>query len=607
MRFIRNAPALLLLYAAAVQAQKPVELDTLHVQVGARTSATLPVAVRSVEVIDRAQIERIPAQTVADVLAWAQSVDVQARSPAQADLAIRGAAFEEVLVLVDGVRSSDVQTGHFDLDVAVPLDEVDRIEILRGPASAQYGSDAVGGVINIVTRRAGRPIQARLEGGSFSTASGSIGGSLGRGPNSVRWGAEHIRSDGSRSGTDHRITQARIGAGTPLGRGELRADAAFASRDFGAADFYAPFASYEETRTTTAAVNWARTLGNVALAPRFHMRRHTDDFILKREDPSFYRNRHTTWQLGGEMAALIDLGTSATAAIGVEGAQDRIDSNSLGKRRESRAAAFAEFETGRIGAGIVHAGLRTDWHETYGSFVAPSLAAAFWPAPAVHFRGAIGRSFRAPGWTERYYRDPANIGNPDLQPERSWSAELGVELRPIESIRLDLTAFLRSSSQLIDWARPADPTAATPFRTMNVEDAKFRGLEGAVRIAAWGALWSASGTVLSLEADESTGFISKYALRPLTQSASAGVSKSFGSRIQAGVQARHAKRRRVAGVAGSGEDGYFLLDARIGIAAEGVRFYLDATNLLDDEYLDVSVQPGPGRAFCVGIVWTPGQ
>src|SRR5690606_25516420 len=121
--------------------------------VGALSSSLLPAALRSVQVIDRAAIEASPARTVAQLLTWALGVDVQARSPAQADVSIRGSSFEQILLLVDGVRMSDAQTAHYDLDTAVPLDEIERIEVLRGPGSAQYGSDAVGGVINIVTRR----------------------------------------------------------------------------------------------------------------------------------------------------------------------------------------------------------------------------------------------------------------------------------------------------------------------------------------------------------------------------------------------------------------------------------------------------------------------
>src|SRR5690606_10557026 len=165
----------------------------------------------------------------------ALGADLLSRSAAQADFSLRGGSFEQVLILVDGVPVNDQQTGHFHLDVAVPLDAVDRIEILRGPASAVYGSSAVGGVVNIVTTN-DASVGARVQGGSFGAY--AFGGSASARSDRFRAGvsADHDASDGHRDGTDHRITQARITLGAAIGSSELRADAGMAARDFGAAD-----------------------------------------------------------------------------------------------------------------------------------------------------------------------------------------------------------------------------------------------------------------------------------------------------------------------------------------------------------------------------------
>lgn len=594
---MRPTPMALLtfLIAGSAYAQPPFPLDTLRVEVGARTSALLPMATRSVQVMDRAFIESTPAQTVAELLYWAVGVDVQARSPAQADVSIRGGSFEEVLVLVDGVRASDAQTGHFDLDVAIPLQDVERIEVLRGPASAQYGSDAVGGVIHIVTRRRGAPIEARAEGGTHETAAAWLGGALGNETRALRWGLEHARSDGSRDGTDYRVTQARLGADAPVASGTLRGDVAFAARDFGAADFYAPYGSYEETRTLTLAASWSGDAAGIVLEPRVHARRHGDDFILIRMDPEVYRNRHTTWQVGADVAGRATLSDAVTVVAGAEAARDVIDSNALGERDAARAALFGEVEWGRRGAALLHAGLRTDWHEEYGSFIAPSLAAAVWPVHTVRVRASAGRSFRGPGWTERFYEDPANIGTADLDPERAWTMELGVDIVPTPAVRIDVAAFLRHADALVDWAKPEGAADTDPWRTMNIEDATFRGVEAALEVYALGARWSAGFTSLSLEAEETSGFTSKYALRPLTETLFAGTQIRV-SDFTLGAQARHARRR--------GEDAYALIDARIAYQVGAARVYLDATNLLDEDYLDVSVQPGPARALRVGLAWS---
>lgn len=576
---------------AAAQAV-PFLLDTLRVEAGSRALGILPQALRSVQVLDRAWIERTPAQSIHDLLAWGLGVDVLARSAAQADVEIRGVSFEGVLVLVDGVRASDTQTGHFDLDLAVPLSRIERIEILRGPASAQYGSDAMGGVIHIVTRRAGTPA-LRLEGGSFD----AVGASAAGGARGVVAGVEHLRSDGARAGTDHRITQVHGGVEASLGPGRLRADIGFAARDFGAADFYAPFPSYEETRTATAAMGWSSMVGRVRLDPRVHVRRHTDDFILRREDPAFYRNMHTTWQYGGEVTARLSLARNASFAAGVEAARDEVDSNSLGERHETRSAAFAELAVGRAGGALAQLGARADRHSSYGGILAPSLAVALWPAEAVRLRGSLGRSFRAPGWTERFYRDPANVGSPDLEPERAWTAELGVEIAASDRVRLDIGVYVRAADQLIDWARPDEPGYEGPWQTRNVDEATFRGIEAMLGASVLGAHWSLGATALSFDADAAAGFVSKYALRPLSQSVALAVEAPLHHALTGGLRARRARR--------TGEAAFSLIDARLSWRAGNLRIDLDGANLLDDSYLDVSVMPAPGRAFRIGVLYSP--
>ncbi|HSG48974.1 MAG TPA: TonB-dependent receptor plug domain-containing protein, partial [Longimicrobiales bacterium] len=151
MRRLRSAGGGLVLALAVAQpgvGQTPLLLDTLHVAVDSRLAS----GAGAVQVLDAEELAALPVRSVEEALRWGLGIDLQRRSAAQADLSIRGSTFEQVLVLVDGVRMSDPQTGHFDLDLTVPLDRVERIEILRGPASAVHGADAVGGVVNVVTK-----------------------------------------------------------------------------------------------------------------------------------------------------------------------------------------------------------------------------------------------------------------------------------------------------------------------------------------------------------------------------------------------------------------------------------------------------------------------
>jgi vitamin B12 transporter len=588
-RFL-SAPAaglLLALSAAPSLAQRPLPLDTLHAT-GTRLHA--PAAGRSLEVIDRAAIEQLPAASVADVLARALGVDLQRRSPAQADLSIRGGGFEHVLVLVDGVPVNDEQTGHFHLDLTVPLDAVERIEVLRGPASAVYGSAAVGGVVNIVTRGTGREIAARAQGGSFGAVSGGLEIAAGGG-SGARLSLEHDRSDGHRTGTDHRMSQARLALAQGVAGGRLSGSVGYAARDFGANAFYAPFDSWEETRTLTAAIAWQGPPATVSVAPRLSFRQHDDDFVLRRGDPAFYRNVHTSRQTALELVARVQGTSGLRAAVGAEGALANLRSRSLGDRDEHRLAAFAELVAGDVARNVLSVGLRADRHSSFGAFLSPSLAGYVSLGPAVRLRASAAGGFRAPSWTERYYEDPANVATADLAAEKFWNGELGVALAH-GKWNGDVAGFVRRATDLIDWARPAGAATGAPWRTRNVQEATFAGLEAVTGGRFQRLELRASAAVTSVAADAADGFVSKYALRPLDRAAALHGVLLLPANARLAGRASHARR---------GEESWELLDVRLAVERGGAHLFLDATNLADARYRDIIGQPAPGRALAAGI------
>lgn len=578
-------------FAGAAHAQRPVPLDTLRVAAGSRIIAGAAAATRSVDVFDRTAIAALPARSVSDVIARALGTDLRARSPAQADLSIRGGSFEQILVLVDGVPVNDRQTGHFHLDLAVPLDAVERIEVLRGPASAVYGSSAVGGVVNIVTRRGASELGARVQGGSFGTFALGGNAAVARDAFSARIDADTDRSDGHRDGTDYRTTQARLALDAPVGPGSLHAAAGYAARDFGASEFYAPFDSYEETRTATASLAWRGQPAVVVIEPRLSFRRHEDDFILQRHDPAVYRNTHTTRQTGAELVARWQAADALALAGGGEVNHSSIDSNSLGDRHEDQIAGFAEAALGDVDTRLLTIGLRLDHHSAFGGFVSSSVAAGYRAASGVRLRASAATGFRAPSWTDRYYEDPANIGNPDLEPERFRTAEVGAELTG-GPLMIDLAAFIRSARDLIDWGRPEGSGETDPWHTMNVAEATFRGLEATARAAMRGVGITARASALSFDAVAVDGFESKYALQPLTRAGSVELTVPVKARALLAIR----------GTAGRRADGttWQVLDARASAPLAGVQVFAEATNLFDASWLDVSAQPAPGRAFAVG-------
>ncbi len=581
--------ALLLPGAAAAQ----VTLDTIPV-IGSRASSDVALRTRSVRIIDAEEIRALPARHLAELLGATLGVEVGARSPAQSDLSIRGAGFEHVLVMVDGVRMSDPQTGHFDLNLTVPLDRIERIEILRGAASAMYGGDAVGGVVNIVTRReAGWGV--RLEGGSFGTATAALHGAvpLGEGV-TLELSAESGRSDGHRDDTDWDQRLGTLALQAPLAGGRLVVEGGRARRAFGAGDFYAPFPSFETTRVGTARVTWSgEGPRGLRLEPVLAWRSHDDDFILVREDPSIYRNLHTSAQLQGELVVRGRLPAEVAFAAGAEVARHRLRSATLGDHDEDRSALFAELVRTFPGGLEVTAGLRHDDHERWGGFTSPSLALSLPLAPELRLRASGGRAFRGATFTERYYEDPAHLADPELRPERSSSVEAGVHLGEGRAAALALTLFDRTSRDLIDWARPADDGDAR-WVTRNVNEARFRGIEveGTLRVDAATRL-RAGFSALGLEADVEEGVESKYALRPLRDQFQLVLDRELPRGLRARVVGA---RSRLGGGSGHG-----VVDLRLEAPFAGGRVHLDGRNLGGADAPDLTGNPIPGRAFYLGF------
>lgn len=593
------AASLAILPAPGVEAQlQPVPLDTIPV-LGSRVSVDLPLRTRSIQVIDGEELRSLPARSVADVLRWGLGVEVGTRSPAQSDLSIRGAGFEQVLVLVDGKRMSDPQTGHFDLNLAIPLDRVERIEILRGPASVLYGGDAVGGVVNVVTRD--DPSWGfRGEGGSFGTRTFSGGGGVRLGgTGSLQLSGEMGSSDGHREGTDWEQVIGSAMLRLPLLSGRLTGEAGRGERDFGAADFYAPFPSFESTQTTTASLGW-RTLrpGAFHLEPRVTWREHDDDFILIRDDPAQYRNQHVSTQLAGELVSRIRLSPALSLALGGEAGRDRLESGSLGDREEERWALFGEGAYTTGGGVDLSAGLRLDDHDRWGDFRSPSAAIAIPVDEDLRLRASWGKAFRGPSWTERHYSDPAHEASPDLRPEESEAWEVGFQWVDDGDFRLDAAMFRRTSRNLIDWARPHGSEAL--WETRNVAVARFRGLEAEARWAlAGGSTFFTGGSWLSISAEVDEALESKYALRPLRDQWIVGYTYRLPDEALLTVRTVRARR--------TGEETYREVDFRLEVPALGGLLYLDLRNLTDSEHVDPTGNPVAGRAFYVGYRLGPGH
>jgi iron complex outermembrane receptor protein len=567
------------------------------------TAAATPVELgsvtRSVTVITREQIEQLPVQSVADVLRLTGAVDVRARGEhgVQSDFSIRGAGFGQMLVLVDGVRLNDAQSGHHNGDIPVPLDAVDRIEILYGPGSSLYGADAFGGTVNVITRRGAVPPSLVVQGGSFGFASarGEAGGRQGRVTETLAASAD--RSSGFTTDRDFKTTIVR--SRTAIGDASS-VTVAYLWKGFGANNFYGGNAPSREWTNQTlitadhrlgAAAGW--TFGSEA-----SYRTHGDHFVFNELQPALSDNRHRTHEILGSATASRPTKANGSFTAGVEGGGNWIRSTGLGNHDLRRISAFGEWRQQFSGRTQIDASLRADRYSEFGSSWSPSIGAGWWPSSIVRLRASAGRAFRVPTFTERYYSDPANLARADVGPETSWSGEGGADLFLARGWLLQATLFDRSDRNVIDWLRP---TVADRWQTYNVRHVTTDGIElSARRSFSGGAFVQAGYTYLNLDADavnQLSKYLLDYAPHSLVVSGSAPIVA--GLRVAPRVEFRRRTRS-------TGNAQYTLIDLRLARRITPMLdVAVDGTNLLDREYEEVAGVAMPGRAMTVSLAVRP--
>ncbi len=412
--------------------------------------------------------------SVIDYLQFDPSIDLQQRAPngVQADLTILGSTFAETLVLLNGLRMNDAQTAHHDMDIPIPLEAISRIEVLHGAGSTLYGSDAMGGAVNFITSPVdGTELRVRAGGGNQGFNQEHVLASLLREHWSETLAGDRDFSTGFMPDRDYRSTSASSETRfqSPLGQ----TDVIFAGSDrpFGANQFYGNFPSWERTK------NWftsaQQDLGERTTAA-FGYRRHTDEFVLFRDEPSIYENNHVddSWQAA--LRRHDSLSDNATLSYGAEGQGDSIDSNNLGQHARNREAAYASFDFRTMRRFSLTAGAREELFSGGTNVFTPTVAGGLWVKPEIKLRASISRGFRLPTYTDLYYSDPTTVGNPNLKPESTWSLEAGSDWNPTQRISSGLTFFRRWDSNLIDYVQFAPNSL---YHATNVDTLHFTGVE----------------------------------------------------------------------------------------------------------------------------------
>jgi iron complex outermembrane receptor protein len=359
---------------------------------------------------------------------------------------------------------------------------------------------------------------------------------------------------------------------------------------FGAAQFYGPYPSWEDTKTWWA--GWRQRLGKKTEAS-FAYRRHSDLYVLYRYQPQIYANHHADESYQAAVRRTEGLSNNVSFHYGVEGLHESIVSNNLGMHARSRAAAYAALDFRALHRFSLSLAAREEVYRTFTAEFSPTVAGGVWISPKLKLRASASRAFRVPSYTDLYYSDPDNFGNPNLRPERAWTYEGGLDWNPTPRVRGELTVFDRRVRDGIDYYSTS-PNG--PWYAWNIDNLDFTGVESALRFAL------APGQTLDLRyswlhgvQDIAADIYTKYTFNYPTDSA------------EAAWQARLTKnllvRSRLGALNRRGRDPYALWDVYAGYSGGRVHPFLQISNLTNTSYQETLGVAMPGRTVVGGVEW----
>jgi iron complex outermembrane receptor protein len=409
-----------------------------------------------------------------DYLREDPTIDLQQRAPdgVQADLSILGSTFAETLVLANGLRVNDAQTAHHDMDIPIPPEAITRIEVLHGAGSTFYGADAMGGAVNFLTAPAqASEIRVRAGLGNYGFNQEHFFGSLVNRSWSETVAADRDFSTGFIPDRDFRSSVASSETRFQSALGQTDVLFAGSDRPFGADQFYGDYPSWERTKNWFASAE--QDIGKQTSAA-FGYRRHSDEYVLFRDDPAIYENNHIDESWQGALRRHDSLGDNSTLSYGAEGQGDSIQSNNLGDHARNREAVYANLDFRALQRFSLSAGAREEFFSGGTSVFSPTVAGGVLLKSELKLRASVSRGFRIPTYTDLYYSDPSTVGNPNLKPESAWSFEAGGDWNRGGRISVGTTFFQRWDSNVIDYVQFAP---GQPYQATNIQRLHFTGVE----------------------------------------------------------------------------------------------------------------------------------
>ena len=621
---------------------KQVMLDEVSVT-GTRAPLTVNQQARMVTVLSREDIQAAPVQSVNDLLKYAVGVDVRQKGAlgALTDVSIRGGNSEQITVLLNGINICDAQTAHNTFDFPVDISEIERIEVLEGPAGRVYGTSSLLGAINIVTKTPpSSSLSARIEGGSYGYLAAGARANIAQGRWNNQLSGSFTRSDGylrnkaNRLNADYKTSKAFYQGNYNDSQIAVRWHAGMSVKDFGANTFYAAKYDdqFEHTFKTFTALQAENKQGKFHIRPSIYWNRSMDRFELFRGAPQKYAyNYHRTDVYGVNLNAYFDWSLGRTA-FGAELRHEELVSTNLGEKLERPHHIHGTDRNYTNGINRTNLQFVLEHNIILSRFtlsagviavknsqadmnmrVYPGIDASYRMGNAWKVYASYNTSLRMPSFTELFYSVGGHKADKHLKPEELSALEAGLKYNA-HGVSGKTSIFYNQQKNLIDWISDGtlDANGSPLWKSVNFGRINVVGVEASLSFDCRTLMpsqrflkqFSLAYCYLNQNEKEHKGITSKYVLEYVKNKMVANLQLNLWRNLDLGLNYR--LLHRMGGYIDTNNQRhnyatYGILDARLSWNTGKWTAFVAANNLLNRTYVDYGNVPQPGTWITAGV------
>ncbi len=614
------------------------KLDSISTDEVVITAKKIPIdlysAPFSFDIYEKEQINNMPVQSISDILENSSSLDIRNRgkSGMQSDISLRGSSFNQTLIMLDGIPINDPHTGHHSMNMTISPDLIERVEIIKAGSSKSLGINSFSGAINFVTKKdTENSVNIDIQGGEFGYYNLGLNAAYNyKNLNNLIF-INKNGSDGFTNNTDHQSYQFGLLSNYKGENSKLSLNASFANRMFGANSFYTPAYPNQYEQTITQNISLTGEFGSkFKNKSSVFYRSNYDRFELYRDfkdAASWYadHNYHLSEQYGVSSNFSFNSDYGITS-FGFDLRNEEIFSTVLGnpiKKIRDNPYDDTKFNkyANRLNSNIfVEQNYKTDKfnfvlgtsvfnNSDYGTYINPGFEMSY-RFNSNKFFTNLNQNVRIPTFTELYYSGPTNLGNPNLNPEKSISLELGHNYFS-ENININSTLFYRIGENMIDWNRSSD---TVKWQTNNLTNIDFYGLDVdfTYNFHSKNEIINIknvklNGMLLQSNKKEEGNVDSYYVLDYLNYKVGFSTLIEIIDDLIIYYSVNLQKRNgNFLNFTFSPEiitdyKEIFLSDLKINYSYKNANFYIDINNLFDEKYFDIANVPLAGRWTSFGV------